>query len=297
MQRNLQQIGRWTGVALGAIFIVAAASKGTDLVRFYRQTETIFESFGLPPTKLWELFAIISAMFVILIELILGAMLVTRYYYRTAVIGSLILLTGFTAFIGWAIVTESISDCGCFGALLKRSPQEALIEDIIMLVMAGFGLFGSSSSRPKVWRITSFITGLGVVWLIVFYLIQPSWGALRTGSVWEPLDDSSTSNEPFLLWTFDPDCFECQSRVIYLNSIVAFDNEIIALTDASPGKIQEFIWDFEPAFDIERVQSKNLDRMGLHLGSLLIVEQNRIQQVWHPKRLPKVSEIEKFTKQ
>jgi hypothetical protein len=294
MQMNLQQMGKWTGVALGAIFIVAAASKGTDLVRFWRQIEAIYESIGLPPTQLLESLAITSAIMVSMIELILGAMLITQFNYRTATIGSLILLVGFTVFLTWAIVTKSVSECGCFGALHKQSPGAAMIEDIVMLLMAVIAMFAERTARPKAKRSTLMIVGFGMVWLLMFYLIPPSWAALQTGTVWKSSDTTTTKNVPYLMWTFDPDCFECQSQVNYLNNLSTSDYPIVALTDASSGKVQEFIWDFEPIFNIEIVNSNTIDQMGLYLGSLVLVQQNRVQQIWHPKRLPKIGDIEKF---
>lgn len=270
------------------IFIFAAGTKGMDLIGFQRQIEFLFESWHLDSTGIGTIVAAGNAVGVIAVEFVLGAMLIVGYRVRTAVIGSIVLLVGFGLVVGWEVLSGSSSDCGCFGTLIQRSPQAALIEDIIMLGLATIGMASSATDKPKRGRWAGILVASGLIWTLFFVVVPLPGGALRSGMDWHPAvpNDPEQYPEEYLLWVFDPDCNSCHGQIGSLNRLAGQGLRIIGLTDATVGGIQEFIWDFEPSFEIQSIGSDRLKRMKLLPGSTILIKQKKVQHIWRPGQLP-----------
>ena len=89
----------------------------------------------------------------------------------------------FLAVLGWAWHTGATADCGCFGAWVKRTPQQALLEDLFMLagltaawVLNRREAIGHSSLKLAA-VVMATILGLGVTLFLVQVLLR--WQALR----------------------------------------------------------------------------------------------------------------------
>ena len=63
------------------------------------------------------------------------------------------------------------------------------------------------------------------------------------------------------------------------------------ITSASPGRIQEFKWDFEIEFKIDRISKELEKRIYLPPGSMILVQKGLIKRIWRPKLIPSVNEI------
>jgi len=302
-------------LALGIIFIIAAGSKGTDIVRFVREIEILTIGIGFKDFNALMVISTSLALVIVGIELVLGSMLLVNY--RTRLAGSVTLgLLGCFCFLSvYAMITGSMDSCGCFGMLVKRTPAVSLIENVVLVMLAFITIITYTSIKQPVIQFqkclsrvgadllssitmgldksaptlnsrkysASIIILIGIVWTITFFIFPPSWAAVRTGVRWHnpQAEPSLPQSSDLLVWVMDPECTNCMEMIPTLNRIT--ENKVTtlaAITDATPGRIAEFKWDFEPVFSLHRVDPEHIKRIGLPTGSLISIRQGKVVRVW-----------------
>ena len=90
----------------------------------------------------------------------------------------------------------------------------------------------------------------------------------------------------YLIWVFDTDCINCQNQISSLDSLVDQELRVIGVTDATSGRIQEFIMDFEPSFEIQPIDSSRLKRNKLMQGSTILIRYGKVRTIWRPDQMP-----------
>lgn len=131
-------MGRLAGAVLGAVLLVAALAKALDVRSFAEQihAQGLDAWLGAWPT------AGTLAYLLLAVEAALGILLVTGVR-RTFVLlpaGVLVLLflilTGRDAWRDAHGLLPADAACGCFGNLVERTPAQAFVQDLLMLVPA-----------------------------------------------------------------------------------------------------------------------------------------------------------------
>ncbi len=276
--------------------VVSAMLKGMDPVRFSRTIELIFTTAGSSYAG-WQpaLSGVLSAM-IILVELLLGAMLVSDWQSAEASLASLVLLCVFTIFTYWSVATERIQDCGCFGMIVERSPLAARIENVILVILALVSCLRKPDSQRKISNFGLSILGVGSIWLALCYVVPMPWSVVRVGSTWKAAYTQIELgiNEHQFVWMFDVNCVECQEAVEILETINDDDHPLLGLTSATPGRFDEFIYDFEPDFPIFNISSEEMKRVGVPSGSLVEIVERRVDSI---VRIAEISDfVNKFKK-
>ena len=112
-------------VLLGTIFILSAIFKliSIDTFELYIFSLKWF-SFNV---------AAVLARLVISVELLLGILLITNIKYNIVWRTTVTLLTLFSLFLFYQVIRGEKENCHCFGEMLRLSPLESLIKNIIML--------------------------------------------------------------------------------------------------------------------------------------------------------------------
>ncbi len=280
---------------LGLVFILAAGSKGMDIVAFGRRIEMVLGKFGSTSATDWIFISLAIGCILLLIEFILGAMLITGYRSRRAAMASAGLLFIFAVILIWEIAAGKERECGCFGALVDRTAGQALLEDMIFLAAAVLALRCKTDKSQVKKRWALLLVGSAVCWVLFFSLSRPAFAALRTGSAWNPpgAGGETIEREDLLVWIFDPECGDCLDQVGYLDSLSGSEElpELIGLTDASPGRLREFIWDFEPEFEVRRIDTDTYRRIFLPAGSLFLVVKGRVKRIWRTGMMPESASV------
>jgi len=120
-------------IALGTLFILSGISKILNQTDFGK----IIYSYNLV-SKEW----VIMLSFIIpYSELILGMMLILNLYPRIAIRFLIVMLIVFTGISAYSYATGNVSDCGCFGKLLKRQNDWKLILENAALAFALTGIY------------------------------------------------------------------------------------------------------------------------------------------------------------
>ena len=116
-------------IILGLVFIFSAYTKFISP----GITEIILVDHGIVLAR--ETAAVIVRL-LIGIEFTLGILLIMPYSLRTMVIPSTILfLIIFTGYLGYTgLILKDTQNCGCFGEVIKMSPIESIIKNIVLIV-------------------------------------------------------------------------------------------------------------------------------------------------------------------
>jgi len=277
-------------VILGGVLLLAAAIKLPDMALFTRQ----ILDYGLVPS--WPL-AAAGAWGFLLAELILGAALVTGYRPSLALSLTSILLVVFIGITGYAWKTGVVEDCGCFGELLKRTPGQALVEDLFLLAGAVAALI---LHRPRETRFDRLRLGMvmvaAVAGLILPWVFGLSFSTLPSGEA-----DQGVSNPLGAvhvkegkapdLWTgrwlveiMDTECDHCRASVFALNLIHEDPGlpSVVGLSVNNSGRIRAFREETFASYPVLLVDKSDYLRL---LGSgaiprLILVENGEILSVW-----------------
>ena len=117
-------------IALGALFILSAASKALNVYGFAVQ----IAAYGIVRDPSMTL---AIAYFMTSLEALLGvAMLAGLRFGGLTILVTSALLVGFTGLIAYAWAFKGLADCGCFGDLVKMGPAASIAKNIVLLAMA-----------------------------------------------------------------------------------------------------------------------------------------------------------------
>lgn len=159
---------------MGSLLIFSGLVKGVDpLGTAYKMQDyfTEFAAQGLPFMDIMHENALAFSLFMLVLELVLGACLILGLGQRKTTWVNLTMmlfftfLTGFNYLTGYTSKSEQIgildfahwenfsdgniriTDCGCFGDFLKLEPIETFIKDIIYTILSLFLVFNTSKLK------------------------------------------------------------------------------------------------------------------------------------------------------
>jgi hypothetical protein len=147
-------------VILGVTFVFSAISK---LIAPGLFELTIIEQ-GIIASR--EIASYLSRVLIIF-ELFLGLALLQPYYLKKLVLPlSLLTLIGFTVFLAFSVFAGDSNNCGCFGEVLKMSPLQAIIKNIV-LIAVGFFIYNSTKQNSTKLYIPSLLLlfSIGIVFI------------------------------------------------------------------------------------------------------------------------------------
>lgn len=185
--RVLYGIARILEIVVGLVFLLAAGLKSLDPVAFQEQ----IAAYGIFP----ELSAIAAWAFIIF-EVGLATALIVNFLPRIVpflVMGMLLFFIGIT----WYGMSIGLGEnCGCFGNLVHRGPEQVIVEDVLMIVALLFAVIVLWSRRTQ-----------GVKWRMAVTIGGAALAAAITGlSPQLPVDDFITQLRPgarFTAWPVD----------------------------------------------------------------------------------------------
>jgi hypothetical protein len=251
----------------------------------------------------------LSAWGIIVIELGLGTGLLI--FFRPRLILSLTALL-FLLFMGataWAWWSGAAADCGCFGSWVKRTPGEALIENLVLITAALFALFGpwhlpEAKNRARLSAvIAACLIGMALPPVFGFSISQVG----RSG--WEPLERElgrlqiqgikpvDLRDGDFFIIMMDTECDHCADAVEDLNALALKDDlpRVLALCMNDADRRLNFQERFDPAFPIGQIEEASFWRL-LGQGDVprfILVRDLKVKQVWD-NEVPAGDEIKKF---
>jgi uncharacterized membrane protein YphA (DoxX/SURF4 family) len=134
-------------VFVGLLFIFSGLIKLNDPLGFSYKLEDYFapDVLNLP---FLEPLALSIALFVVILEVILGVALLIGYRARMAVWLLLGMIVFFTFLTFYSAYFEKVTDCGCFGDAIPLTPWQSFWKDIILLVFILILTVGQRHIKP-----------------------------------------------------------------------------------------------------------------------------------------------------
>ncbi|MDJ0780742.1 MAG: hypothetical protein QNJ22_02160 [Desulfosarcinaceae bacterium] len=275
---------------LGAIFLLSGGIKALDLNLFIRQ----IQSYGLLTQPLPTFLAAWS---LIVLECFLGAALVLNYRPRPILNLTLSLLLGFTLLALYAALRGNVEDCGCFGALVKRTPLQAAAEDGVLILVCLLARKGSSSIRtrtpkPRVFALAAIVLVAATLPLFkgLPAVLKPQ-DAAQYPSIWSELPVEGLPGIDFrtgahLVILMSAGCQHCQDSVpevgFLMDELQTQPIAVVGLGQDTAEDIQNFIVEWAPPYPIGRIPSDAFWNLlgNAQLPRVLLVEAGRTLRIW-----------------
>jgi hypothetical protein len=299
-------------VFLGAVLILSGGIKALDLNLFVRQ----IQSYGLITQPVMTA---LVAWTITTVECLLGTALIINYRPRQALNLTLLLLVAFTLLTLYAAIGGSVEDCGCFGALVKRTPIQAAIEDGVLLFLTLIARWGIIARRgvptsAKTWPLPRVIIVVAATLsgaTLPFFSGVPSallgdqgdgareiWADLQVAGV----DGIALNMDTHLVVLMSASCQHCQEAVpelaMLMDELESQPLSMVGLGQDSAEALQGFIDEWAPPYPIGRVDP---DAFWTLLGDadlprIFLVKAGRTLGVWDGA-VPAANEITQLLSQ
>jgi putative oxidoreductase len=275
---------------LGVIFVAAGFLKALDVAEFARQTA----EYGVVGHEA----AAILAPLLIAFETTLGVALLIGWRPRLAAALTGGLLLFFISLEAWGISHGRTEACGCFGAYVKRTPQQVILEDFGFLALAMLVLFGIGEWQAKRRRLTAAVAAVTAVAMLGFAVasprlpLDPLVTSLKKGKTATDLGIASRlpAEGPggtlvAILDVTDPVSKEAAASLNVLKEqpdAVA----VVALTPSSDQEQAAFLWDAYPAFDVIPMDRGLLKPLYRRLPIYFLLRGGRVERIFPGPRPP-----------
>ncbi len=133
----MKTVNRFFIYAIGSLFIFSGAIKINDPVGTAIKLEEYFDVFATDFTSWFLLFKPVSlylSLFICAFEIILGVALLVNFKRKIMIISSLAMIIFFTFLTFYSAYFNKVTDCGCFGAVIKLTPWQSFGKDIALLL-------------------------------------------------------------------------------------------------------------------------------------------------------------------
>lgn len=144
MKNSITQFSR---LFVGVLFIISGLIKLNDPVGFsYKLAEYFSEPvFNIP---FLEPLALCLAIFLVILEVVLGVALLVGYKAKTTIWSLLLLIVFFTFLTFYSAYFNVVKDCGCFGDALHLTPWQSFTKDVVLLFFILVLFFNQKLIKP-----------------------------------------------------------------------------------------------------------------------------------------------------
>ena len=153
--------------AVGALFIFSGLIKINDPVGMAIKMEEYFEVFSADFSSIFHSLVPIAlqiAVFICVLEVVLGLALILNYRTSVTFISTLLLILFFTGLTFYSAYFNKVTDCGCFGDAIKLTPWQSFYKDVVLTVLIVFILvFSTTLQSAAAQKISDYIMIAAVV--------------------------------------------------------------------------------------------------------------------------------------
>ena len=125
-------ITQFSRLFVGILFIISGLIKLNDPLGFSYKLDEYFSQpvFNMP---IFVPFSLAIALFLVILEVVLGVMLLIGYKSKWTIWSLLLLVVLFTFLTFYSAYFDVVKDCGCFGDALHLTPWQSFSKDLILL--------------------------------------------------------------------------------------------------------------------------------------------------------------------
>ncbi|HET8947425.1 MAG TPA: MauE/DoxX family redox-associated membrane protein [Candidatus Polarisedimenticolia bacterium] len=290
MARALRITAHAARILLGLIFVAAGVLKSLDVAEFARQTA---EYHLVGPGV-----AALLAPLLIAFETTLGIALLLGWRPRLAATLTGGLLVFFIGLEAWGLSHGRTEACGCFGAYVKRTPQQVILEDLGFLALAVLVFAGIGEWQAARRRLTAVLTAATAGVMLAFAVasprlpLDPFVTSLKTGRTATDLGIASRLPEEgpqgtlvAILDVTDPVSKQAAASLNTLKEQPA-PVAVVALTPSSEQEQAAFLWEAYPAFDVIPMDRGLLKPLYRRLPIYFLLRGGRVERIFPGPRPP-----------
>jgi len=292
---------------MGLVLLVAGMTKVWDPVIFYWEVLSYLELVHVE-RDWWP--AIGRALIVLgAVEGGLGGALLVNWRPRICLPSSVLLMVLFLGLTSLAWFRGSDMDCGCFGALVERTPGEAAAEDVVLLLLLVAAWKWSPSGSPAALSIRArrllYVGTLAALTLTAVRFF-PESGRLESSDLQPGLSleglklrgtDLDLSEGDYLIELFSPRCVRCMRTVSTLNRWLETPDlpPVIGISSyaADSDEMEHFRQQLRPRYQIAAVSSADWRRLTWRHGypRLAHIQNGVVRQVWEWDATPSTRQL------
>ena len=192
MRTSKNNIAWGIRIVISFLFLLSAVAKLYPSPYFAIST---FEVKQLYPMGFSESFAPYFSRILIGIELALGILILQKNFLRSIIIpATIVLLAVFTTHLAIETIQNggNSGNCGCFGSLLPMTPIEAIIKNVIAMILLGwlFIIIPKTSERKDNFWVLTTVTFASILLLFMIAPIQPIESNFTVSSPEETTSDT-----------------------------------------------------------------------------------------------------------
>jgi len=163
-------ITQFSRLFVGVLFIISGLIKLNDPVGFsYKLAEYFSEPvFNMP---FLEPLALGLAIFLVILEVVLGVMLLVGYKSKLTIWALLLLIVFFTFLTFYSAYFDVVKDCGCFGDALHLTPWQSFTKDIVLLFFIVILFINKKLVKPLFPKMATNLVTLLAIILCVFMAV------------------------------------------------------------------------------------------------------------------------------
>ncbi len=231
-------------VLVSALFLLSAFAKLYP-TPMYGITK-VFEEGQLIPMGFSEGIAPYFSRFIIAIEFFIAFAILQRNYLKKIVIPvSILMLIVFSLHLSYSIFLGDSENCGCFGELIPMSPLQALIKNIITIIILGFLYKRTTDDKESSLSKITIQMLLILLVMFAFLPVQTIGKNKRISGFSEYVVSNMDINDgKKILCFFDAGCDHCMDAAKSLNqlsdSIPYFPEIHIIFSDSEAERIPDF---------------------------------------------------------
>lgn len=290
MKRGIRIAAHVARIALGIIFVAAGVLKSLDVAEFARQTA----EYGVVGPGA----AALLAPLLIAFETTLGVALLIGWRPRltAALTGGLLVV--FIALEAWGLSHGRTEACGCFGAYVKRTPQQVIYEDLAFLGLALLVMFGIGAWRSSRRALAGGLTAAAGVFMLGFAVasprlpLDPLVTSLKKGKSATDLgialrlpEEGPAGTLVAILDVTDPLSKDVAASLNALKEGSA-QVAVVALTPSSEQEQAAFLWEAYPAFDVVPLDRGLLKPLYRRLPIYFLVRAGKVERIFPGPRPP-----------
>lgn len=302
---GVQKVARGAQVLMGLVFLLAGGVKVWEPVLFFWEA---VPHVGLIGLGVYTRELAQAAMLLGPVEWGLGLALLCNWRPRWVLPATTALMVFFVVVAGLALYRGGGANCGCFGALIERTPGEAFVEDLVMLGLLGFSWRVLLRGQVAEWSHGRWvvISGTALALVLTGVRLLPDLDRLQDSDLRAGVNLSGLKLKGgevdlgqgvYLVELFSPKCSHCMREVPRLNEWSRTEGlpPLVALTgfvQESPD-LREFRERLQPLYPTLSVSSTDFLRLTAGHGypRLALLRQGEVVRVWEHNTMPTADEI------
>ncbi len=281
------------GLFPAAVLAVAAFFKAGDPALFMEQ----ITAHQVTPAS-WSPFL---AYFFVGLELVTAAAFLAFVWPRLVFSGTILLMLGFIGVTAWAWAHGNAEECGCFGRMIDRGPQEVIVKDTLVIVASLIGLYLVRGFRTRRWQwavaapllavalgLTVFGTALPLDALVVGIGPGSDLSDMAVeGAAGVPIDRGRV-----LLALVGPACPACDEGIPELKQVASAPDgpQVLAVFPGTRGEATAWRMKHLPNFPVGTSPERVLRQYYRALPAVFLLEDGIVQATWW-HRVPEATEV------